>query len=163
VTVVLPDAMPDIRAFLRSHPDISPYTGGRVFFRIPDPGKEGGFPLLSLHRLGGGITARGGDAITADIAVAISVWHNDRRGYNSVRQCATAIESALWQINSTLLNPAGQTVALSAQVTNTIDLPDPESSWPRIVLDATFTVRAIGIGNAGGVTGGTVTVDGGSA
>lgn len=143
MTLVIPDAMPDIVYFLKHTPDVTAYVGTRVFFRIPDPGKEGGFPLIGIHRLAGGIVAAGGDVVVANIDVALSVWHNKMSGYDTVRATCTAVESALWQIDNTLLNPAGQTVCQWARVTNTIDMPDPESGWPRIILDATFRVRGI--------------------
>lgn len=139
--IVVPDALNDIRAWLRQHPDLSPLHNGRVFFRIPDNQTQ--FPLLRIYRSGGGIVAAGGDAPVQNVNVSIECWHNTGRGYQALRQLVNAVESALWQLGaSTLINPAGNTVVLDALVTNVIDSPDPDEGWPRFVVDSRFTVTA---------------------
>lgn len=141
--LVIPDALPDIRYWLRTHPLLVPLHLGRVFFRLPDPQNIGGWPIMRIYRLpGGGIVETGGDTPFYRMYVTVECWSNgppERRGFDfaSVRQLAQAAESALWDLDSgTLLNPAGNgTRAQAALATGTIDSPDPDTGWPRMVVD----------------------------
>lgn len=141
MTVVFPDVLGDLRYWLRRHPDLAPITAGRVFFRIPE--KPGGWPLQRIYRHGGGARPTGGGAPVQDVLVSVECWHNVDSGYQVLRQLVAATESAFWTLTSdTLLNPAGTTLAVDAAVTNVIDSPDPETGWPRFVVDARLSVIA---------------------
>ena len=142
--LIVPDVIADVRAWLRSQPSLAALHGGRVFYRVPDPAKVGGWPLLRLYRLGGGIIEEGGDTTTSQVDLSIEVWHNQTQGYTTVRQLALLLESVIKKIPAgTVINPAGSTVVLSGHVTNTIDSPDPDSGWPRMVADSRWVVQGI--------------------
>lgn len=147
MAVVIPDFMPDVRYWLRTHPDLAPFHAGRVFFRIPDAGKVSGGVLMRLYRIGGGIADLGGDAPISTFDISIECWciqtpttPDPRKLYTTVRQMADATVSALFQvIPGSLLNPTGQTRALNALATTVIDSPDPETGDPRMVVDSRWT------------------------
>lgn len=140
MTVVIPDVMPDVRYWLRTHPDLQPLHAGRVFFRIPDDDKVSGWPLIRIYQHSGGIPDLGGDAPISTVEISIECWHNKDSGYTAVRQLANATASALFQlIPGSLLNPSGQTRAINATATTIIDSPDPDTGWPRKIVDTTWT------------------------
>lgn len=142
MTILVADPMPDIRYWLRTQPDLQAIHNGRVFFRIPN--QQSQFPLLRIYRHGGGITSDGGDARTSTVNVTVEAWHNVQADYNLARQLAVALESALWTLPpSTLLNPGSDTVAYNAEVTSTIDMPDPESGWPRLICDTRWVIQGL--------------------
>lgn len=137
MTVVYPPAMLDIRYWLRRHPDISPYTNGRTFFRIPENAQ---FPLQRIYRSGGG-RQQGRDAPVQDVLVSIECWSNLDGGYQALSQMVTATQSAVDDLPSrSLINPTSTTLVVDAQVTNLIDSPDPDTGWPRFIVDSRFTV-----------------------
>lgn len=139
MTVIFPDAINDIRYFLRRHPDLTPFTNGRVVFRIPT--KDPVFPLQRIYRTGGGVQQGGGGAPIQDILVSIECWHNLLTGYGALRQLVAATESAVFSIPSkTLISPIGNTLVLDAICLNVIDSPDPADGWPRFIVDTRFTV-----------------------
>jgi hypothetical protein len=138
MTVVFPDVLNDVRYWLRRHPDLAPITGGAVFFRIPTTPSS--WPLQRIYRLGGGVRP-GTDAPIQDVLVSIECWHNQDSGYQALRQLVAATESAVWTLPSAArINPSGQTLVTDAAVTNAIDSPDPDTGYPRYVLDTRFTV-----------------------
>lgn len=142
MAVIVADCMPDVRAFLRGHPDLQPLHNGRVFFRIPT--KQAQWPLLRIYRAGGAIMSAGGTANVSSVDISIEAWGTGT-AYDPVRKLAAAVESALWTMPSgTRLAPAGgPTVALSAQVTNVIDSPDPDDGSPRLILDSRWMVQGL--------------------
>jgi hypothetical protein len=148
LTVIVPDFLSDVRYFLRRQSDLVPLVGGRVFFRIPDTAL---FPLQRIYRSGGGIRQAGGDAPIQDILLSVECWGappdspqaSSSNGYESIRQIVAATESAIWQLPSgTQINPSGQTLVVSAVVTNAIDSPDPDTGSPRYVLDSRWSVMS---------------------
>jgi hypothetical protein len=138
--VVFPDTMPDVRAWLRAHPVLAPLHGGRVFFRLPAKGKGLAFPCMRIYQLGGAVQA-GTDTPIEDLHISIETWGGQDSDYPAVRQLNVALRSACHQLQQgTLINPAGNTVVSNAQVTNSLDSPDPQTGWPRIICDTVFTV-----------------------
>lgn len=138
MAVVFPDAINDLRYWLRRHPDLTPFTNGRVVFRIP---KDPVFPLQRIYRTGGAVQQGGGGAPIQDILVSIECWHNLLTGYDTLRRLVAATESAVFTLPSkTLLSPIGNTLAIDAICTNVIDSPDPSDGWPRFIVDTRFTV-----------------------
>jgi hypothetical protein len=140
MTVIVPDALNDIRYWLRHNTDILAYTASRTFYRIPASPQ---FPLQRIYRTGGGIRQTGGGAALQDVLVSVECWHNQDSGYQTLRQMVAATESAIWQIPSrTVINPGGNTRVVDAVVSNVIDSPDPDSGWPRFILDTRWSVIA---------------------
>lgn len=134
---VFPDAMAGLRTWLRTHPDLTGLHGGRVFFRVPDGPV---YPLVRIYRAGGAVQP--GDAPLLDIRVAVEVWGGALGDYPAVSALATAIESACHRMPAgLLLDPAGTTVGLNAQVSTWADVPDPDTGWPRRVGDLVLTCR----------------------
>lgn len=144
MAIVIPDALPDVRYWLRNHPDLQPYHSGRVFFRIPDADKLSGFPIMRLYRLAGGVIAQGGDVNISQVAIAVECWHNQNKGYDAIRQMAVALESACQTLPAgQLLNPTGETRAQSARVINVLDSPDADTGWPRLVCDTSWVFQGL--------------------
>lgn len=140
MTVIVPDAMNDLRWWLRRVPDLVPLVGGRVVFRIRD---DTPFPLQRIYRSGGGMRQDGGGTPIQDILLSIECWGAAENGYDAVRAIVAATESAVWQLTSgTRINPTGQTLVVDSIVTNSIDSPDPDTGAPRYILDSRFTVMA---------------------
>ncbi|HEX3539656.1 MAG TPA: hypothetical protein VHT75_04355 [Acidimicrobiales bacterium] len=142
--VVIPDYLPDMKAWLKTHPTLTPLHGGRVFFRIPT--KQGQWPILRIYQLNGGIIGDGGDANVSQIDLSIeTVGAPGSFDYTTVRQLAIAVESVMWTMPAgTLLNPGGgPTVALSARAMNKIDSQDPDTGSPRIVLDSRWQIQGL--------------------
>lgn len=136
----IPDYLPDVRYFLRNNNLLQPLHQGRVFFELPAPTKIGGWPVMRLYDLGGGIVEHGGDADISQFHIGIECWTNQQSGYQAVRQLSVLTISALRQIDpGALINPSGQTRVSHAVVINSLDSPDPDSGWPRRILDTTWT------------------------
>lgn len=142
MTVVVPDAVPDIKAWLKNDPDSRAYHAGRVFFYIPD--RVSGYPLCRLYRLDGGIQTQGGDAPLSQVDVTIECWGDTKAMWDQVRALALAIESSLWQIPSgSLINPSGQTRVRNAAAINSIESIDPDGAWPRMIVDTRWSLLPI--------------------
>lgn len=141
-TVIYPDVEADFKAWLQGHPMLAGLTGGRVFFRIPKDNPTA--PFLRLYRVGGGPNPL--DATPIDMPrMAVEVWHTQITGnpppYQVLRAVVSALQSALFYAQGTLLNPNGSTVLLSGSVTGVVDAPDPDLGWPRLVVDMALNVR----------------------
>lgn len=135
--LLFPDTMFDLRAWLRAHTLLTNLSGGRVFFRIPDDISKA--PFLRIYRVGGGVQY--GEAPLQDIRIAIEAWGMENKHYTSVRQTVIALESLFHAADNVQLNGAGSTLLLYSQVTSVSDQPDPDTGWPRILLDVIATVR----------------------
>lgn len=134
------DAMGDIKVWLINHATLAPLHDGNVFFRIPDTDPTGQF--MRIYRTGG--SPQAGDTPLWDIKVSVEAWGTRNQDYDLVRGLATAIEGILFDVQSPILaNPEGNTVILDAEANSGFDSPDPDTGWPRIVVNATFTVRHI--------------------
>lgn len=141
MTAMLPDAMPDIRHFLRNHPFLSGLSAGRVFFRIPDAGKISVSPFIHLYWTGGGLQPDS-EAPIADVSVALAIWGMDRGDYGLVRETSIAIQNIAFMFSDmTVLGPGG-TIGKYLKVTTGVDSPDPDTGWARIVLQTTWTVSS---------------------
>lgn len=138
MTVVFPDAMNDLRYWLRRQSDVAAFTNGRCFFRIPDNAL---FPLQRIYRSGGSVRQTGGGAPLQDLLVSIECWTNELGGYGTLRELVAATESAVFGLTSnTRINPTGNTLVVDAVVSNVIDSPDPDTGWPRFICDSRFSV-----------------------
>ena len=136
--IKFPDAMPDIRYWLRNHPYLSALSAGRVFFNIPPKVKTA--PFIRIYRSGGGPQIDS-EVPMSDLRLGIDVWGMSGRDYDVVRQTVLAIESAAHDLDpGTVLGPTG-TVGQNISVTTALDTPDPDTGWPRIAMDVIFTVR----------------------
>lgn len=143
-SIVIPDYMPDIKAWLKAHPTLTPLHAGRVFFRIPT--KQAQWPILRLYQMTGGMMSQGGDGTESQVFIAIEVIGQPQSfDYTPVRQLATAVESVLWTMAAgTVLNPGtGQTVAHDARSMNRIDSQDPDTGSPRFVLDTRWQIAGL--------------------
>jgi hypothetical protein len=133
-----PDAMPDIRSWLRNHSYLASLSAGRVFFSIPPKITQA--PFIRIYRSGGGPQAES-EAPVSDIRVGIDVWGLTGADYTAVRSTVRAIEAAAHDFQpGTQLGSTG-TIGLNVNVTTAVDTPDPDTGWPRIYMDAIFTVR----------------------
>lgn len=130
--------MPDIRNWLRTNEWIAPIVGGRVFFRLPDNPNPTKVPFIRLTRSGGGIQADS-EFPMYDIRVAIEVWGMDGKHYDLVRQAVLAIEQAALVLQPGTILGSNGTVGKNINVTTAFDSPDPDTGWPRIIMDAIFT------------------------
>lgn len=127
--------MLDLRTWLRSHPLLAaPLSAQRVWFRVPT--NPSGSPFIRIYRAGGG--PQPSEAPIQDIRIAHEVWALLDEDYTLVLQTIQALES-IYQQASNLRMGTG-TVLLNAEVTGVVDSPDPDSGWPRIVLDVLATV-----------------------
>lgn len=135
---VLPDAMPDIRAYLRNHPYLANLTAGRVFFHLPDPTMQA--PFIHMYRSGGGLSNPTSDSPLMDYRVAIVVWGNKGSDYPMVRSTVLAIESMAFLFASNAVLGPGGTHGKNISVTTSLDSPDPDSGSPRILMDTIWTV-----------------------
>jgi hypothetical protein len=135
VTVVYSDYMEDTRAWLRAHPDLNPLHGGRVFFRLPN--QRPASPFQRLYRVGGGPT----DSYVPQLQIrlALETWGVKDSDYPAVRQLVTACESAFFLVENEV---SGGTLLESGQITSSVDSPDPDTGWPRLVSDVLLTCRA---------------------
>ena len=138
-SLVLPDAMPDIRSFLRTESDLNALLSGRVFFRLPAQIKQA--PFLRITRAGGGQQPNS-EAPVADIRVGIEIWGMEGSDYDAIRAVSQQLESiAATPIGPGLVLGGNGTVLLNLVITTGMDLPDPETGWPRFVMDTVWTVR----------------------
>ena len=142
-----PDYMVDMRAWLRAHPYLVNLTAGRVFFRIPP--KPSAAPFLRIYQSGGGPQAEESDAPVMDIRLGIDVWGMAGSDYTAVRKTGNALYAiahdtpALTRLTGppTSSYAWGNTVHMNLNITTSLDSPDPDTGWPRKVLDAVWTVR----------------------
>lgn len=133
-TLVFPDAVEDLRQWLRQHPLLADLTGERWFFRIPD--EVSGAPFGRLYRVGGGPQAS--EAPIQDLRIAHEVWGKVDSDYTAVRQTVLALESLYQVASNVLMN--NSTALLNARVTGALDAPDPDTGVPRMVCDVLATV-----------------------
>ena len=144
---IFSDPLPDIRWWMRHQTALAALHSGRVFFRIPD--NQTLWPVIRIYQLGGQPVNQGGDIPLERLAVSCELWYGGSTvtvaygGYPTLRSMTNILKSALQQLPSgTLLNPNGNTVATDAAVTGVIDRPDPDTGWPRIIVDTTWAVHA---------------------
>lgn len=143
-SVAFPNAMWDLRYWLRNHPKLSPIHDGRVFFRLPDNPVA---PLMRLYRSGGGQQPNT-EAPISDVRIAVEIWGitdpvTGRSDYQPLTQLQMALEDAcLNNAPGTLVNPSGNTILDNANFTTGFDSPDPSTGWPRIICDIICTVKA---------------------
>lgn len=144
-SLVFPNAMWDLRAWLRAHPYLAPIHDGRVFFRLPDDPVA---PLMRLYRAGGGGAQNDGEAPLQDIRLSIEIWGitdeaTGRSDYQSLTRLQMGLEAACHDNQpGTLVNPRGNTILDNANFTTGFDSPDPSTGWPRIVCNVVVTVKA---------------------
>lgn len=153
MTVLAPDTLADLRVFLRTQPDMQTACAGRVFFRLPDflftssdsAYQTNGTPAARLYRAGGGLRPTS-EALIDDANIAVECWGAKGADYPAVRLLYLTIASVLHTTPSgTLLNPAGSSLLLNADVSGAIDAPDPETGWPRLVVHAKCTTTFAGV------------------
>jgi hypothetical protein len=139
-TIVFPDLLGDLRVWLINHPLLSPLTGGRVFFRIPNSKTPPTAPFMRIYRSGGGLDPME-DTPMDYPRVSHEIWGVANTDYQNLRSVEAALKSAYYHGQGAQLNPDGTTVMLSGAVVTSIDAPDPDLGWPRIIVDALLTVR----------------------
>lgn len=141
MTYLVPDALPAIRKFFRTSPYTAPLVGGRVFFTIPKT-EAPKSPFMRLYRSGGTLQANS-EAPIATIRVAIEAWATKPSEYTTVRNLVRGIETACQTFPAGLRltpNTTFSTRVLNIVITTAVDMPDPETNWPRVVLDSIWTV-----------------------
>lgn len=138
-SLVFPDAMVDLRYWLRNDPILNPMHGGRVFFRLP---KTTQAPMLRISRIGGGQQIDS-EVPIQDIQLTVEVWGMQNSDFQAVRQLVLAIEHVChqWQPRR-LLNPSSNTLMDNARFNTAYEAPDPETGWPRMICNLTVTVIA---------------------
>lgn len=134
-----PDAMPDIKYYLKHHPWLADLTAGRVFFHLPKENCP--IPFIQMYRTGGGPQVAGDISPMWTFRVSVVVWGNKGQDYPMVRATVVAIESmaAQW-LHGTVLGPGG-TVGTD-MTANSHDLPDNDTGSPRIVMDTSWDCHA---------------------
>ena len=138
-TVVFPNTMFDVRAWLRAAPNLAPIHGGRVFFRLPDTVQT---PCMRIYRAGGAVMTNS-EAPVQDIRLSIEIWGSAWKDYPVLTNLQLALEDLCHNVQGgTLINPSGNTVLHNASFNVGFDSPDPETGWPRIVCDVVVTVTA---------------------
>lgn len=142
------DPMADLKVWITDHPDLAPLHDGHVFLRLPPKVQELGAPVLRLYQTN--LTNQPEtDTPLLTWRVGIEVWGfgdgtSGASDWPKVRQMAMLLASALQQVlGPTLLNPEGETLALSADVMSFPESPDPDLGWPRMVADAVLFVRSL--------------------
>lgn len=139
ITSVFPNAMWDLRYWLRNHPNLNPLHGGRVFFRLPDHPVA---PFMRLYRVGGAVQSDS-EVPMQDLRLSIEIWGMQDSDFQKLTQLQLGLEDACTNNPSgTLVNPSGNTILDNAGFTTGFDSPDPDTGWPRIVCDVTVTVKA---------------------
>lgn len=137
--LIFPDALPDLRYWLRNDPILNPLHGGRVFFRLPATTQA---PMLRISQVGGGQQIDSETPIQ-DLDCIVEIWGMQNKDYQAVRQLRLALEHVCHQyIPGTPLSPAGNTILWNANFRSGLDSPDPETGWPRMICYVTFTVIA---------------------
>jgi hypothetical protein len=137
--LVIPDAMPDIRNWFRTNEWITPHIAGRAFFRLPVNPNPNKVPFIRVSRSGGGVQSNS-EAPVSDIRVAVEVWGMAGKDYDKVRAAVLAIEQAALVLQPGTILGDGGTRGLNVNVTTSFDSPDPDTGWPRMMMDIIFTV-----------------------
>lgn len=133
-----PDALPDIRYFLRNHAYLASLTAGRVFFRVPP--KPTKAPFMRIWRSGGGLQTQGeSEAPVLDLRVNIDVWGLTMADYDKVRATQLALEAIAFNLQTGIIGP-NNTRLINLAITNSNDSPDPDTGWPRLVTNSIWTV-----------------------
>ena len=137
--LVFPDALPDLRYWLRNDPILNPLHGGRVYFRLPKTTKA---PMLRISQLGGGVQ-QDSEAPIQDLQIIVEIWGMVDKDYQAVRQIRLALEHIChkWVARS-LINPNSNTQMDNIRFNSAYDSPDPETGWPRIICHLMPTIQA---------------------
>lgn len=145
--VVYADVLSDVRYWLRRHPLLTSYHGGRVYRKIPPEtaAQPLVWPLIRIYKAGGDIVGSGGTPLET-VRVAMDCWGKPDApgttpGGEALSQMVLALRSACDRLPSrTLINPLGHTIVVDAAVVLDMESPDPDTGQPRHVVDAQFTV-----------------------
>ena len=138
MTLVYPDFLTDVQAWLKVHPDLAPLHGGRVFLRIPNKPEQVGVPFQRIYRVGGGQVPNT-EVPQLNVRLSVESWGHTFGDYPAVRQLVLATESALHVMEN---ETSGGTLMQYAYVSGSVDSPDPDTGWPRFVSDLQLTCRA---------------------
>ena len=140
-TPVVPDYMPEFRTFLRSQPQLAALHSGRVYFRAPEQGKTG-YPYVRLYLINS--VMPNPNVPDIQVRLGVHVWGNVDSMYTQVRALMNAIISTVWSVNNGRLVAGGETYVYSAGLVSDMDLPDPETGWPRRVASTIWYLRMAG-------------------
>lgn len=141
-TLIIPDWLPDVRSWLKAHPYLVDLTGQRVFWVIPD--NPSSWPVLRVYSASGATQVPGMEAPLFDARASIEIVGKGRAGWNTARQTAIAVQSAVFDLQSGRLVPGGATYCTGAAVTACPEMPF-ENGDPRFIADVVFTVRSAGL------------------
>lgn len=136
MTVIFSDALIDIRAWLRADTDMKALHGGRVFFRIPDV--ISGSPFMRLSHIGG-YTSATSDVPEQSFRINLEAWGQQNGDYTKVRQLVVAATSTLHQVQNLHV---GGTLIQDASLQGSLDSPDPDTGWPRVIMTGLVNLRA---------------------
>lgn len=126
--LLVPDVMADLQTYLQGHPLLADLTGPRVWFRIQ--GSPTAAPFIRLYQVGGGMLA--GEVPVENPRISHEIWGLANPDYVKVRQTVRALKTIYQSAQNVLM---GSTVLQNAEVTGTVDSPDPDTGIPRVVLD----------------------------
>jgi hypothetical protein len=135
-TLPLPDALPDIRAYLRTHPFLSSLSAGRVFFKLPD--KDPAAPFIRLNSSAD--TMDPGDSPLLIARVGIQIFGLQDSDFPKLRQVKVAIQSIAYLFDQGVVLGSGGTKGKQLVVNTAFDSQDPATGWPRIIMDTSWTV-----------------------
>lgn len=127
--------MPSSGTFIRDLRDWAravPIAGGRVYMRIPETVPV--YPVVRLFRSGG--SRQPGDTPIYNVNVAWDVWGGAEADFDAVETATAALVDAIDYMGADDLST---TRILNADAQNVIISPDPETGWPRNIIDSQFT------------------------
>jgi hypothetical protein len=134
----VPDSDEDLKNLILNDPHLSPYHGGRVYFRIP--ANNSTWPVIVLYRIGGGKVGGEVQEINARYQIDILSGKVDAANEVAVRQLALLLESTIDNLSGPIQQ--GGTVFLNGIVTSHVSKPDRDTGRPGRVLDAVLTLRS---------------------
>jgi hypothetical protein len=136
--IAFPDPLFDVRYWLRNLPQLASLSGNRVFFRYDEQAQT---PFLQLMAT---FDAPDPDAEVpmSELRVAVHAWGKDGSEYPLLRQIVSALKDACWRLQTTtLINPTGNSIVHNVRFDSAVDIPDPVTGAPRIVMSLVFTMR----------------------
>lgn len=146
MTTEFPDTEGAVRAYLRSHADVSALVSTRVFFGVPDAPT---FPLITVARVGG--FDESSEAPLDQALVQIDSFgdlHPDTLNHPNKAQATAvnlAVRQALYDLRQPTVVEVGDTsVRLFGPVIQSDPYrPDPGDGRPRYVLTAQITAALV--------------------
>lgn len=127
-----PDFLTDFKDWAIAHPDLT----ANVVWRFP---KQPVYPIILLH--GAGRVRLAGEAPFWSQRLAYQVWTNDDAQFTAIKNLADALCGALDDITS--MTVIGTSLVRSVTGTSCDESPDPDTGWPRFIVNTRITATHI--------------------